>query len=333
MARVQRWMSVTDVPAGHGPSVVVIGNFDGVHRGHRDLLAAVIAQARTRHAAAVAVTFDPHPAHVMDRATAAPLLTGLQQRLDLLEEVGLDAVLVLPYTERTPQWPAEDFVTEVLVDALGAVAVVAGRDVRFGTHGDGTPSGLSTLAALGADLGFEVVVLEDVAGPGQGGDGARRWSSSWARDLLAEGDVIHAAEVLGRPHRVAGTVVHGDHRGRELGYPTANLGAPVEGMVPADGVYAGWLVRLDAPAGAPDRLLPAAVSIGTNPTFDPGTRRRVEAYVLDRDDLDLYGERIGLDLVRRLRETVRFDGVDALCAQMAQDVATCREVLSALVPD
>jgi riboflavin kinase / FMN adenylyltransferase len=160
----------------------------------------------------------------------------------------------------------------------------------------------------------------------------RRWSSSWARELLAEGDVAGAAHVLGRPHRVSGEVVHGDHRGRELGYPTANLSQDAAGMVPADGVYAGWMVRLDLPAHAQDRRLPAAISIGTNPTFD-GTQRRVEAYVLDRDDLELYGERVALELVERLRATLRFDGIEPLKAQMALDVEQCHRVLGLRAPE
>ena len=143
--------------------------------------------------------------------------------------------------------------------------------------------------------------------------------------------MAHAAQILGRPHRVTGTVVHGDHRGRELGYPTANLSQDHEGLVPADGVYAGWLLRLDVAADDPDRTLPAAISVGTNPTFD-GQQRRVEAYVLDRTDLDLYGERVVVEFVDRLRPTLRFDGVDALIEQMAQDVDRCREILSAIVP-
>jgi len=167
-------------------------------------------------------------------------------------------------------------------------------------------------------------VLKDL-----GGD--TRWSSSQVRELVAAGDVAGAAEILGRPHRITGTVVHGDHRGRELGYPTANLSQEMGGLVPADGVYAGWLLRLDLPAEDADRVLPAASSIGTNPTFD-GHQRRVEAYALDRTDLDLYGEQVGVELVERLRPTERFDSVEELLEQMARDVDRCREVLTSIVP-
>jgi riboflavin kinase/FMN adenylyltransferase len=187
---------------------------------------------------------------------------------------------------------------------------------------------VETLRELGTVHGFDVVALEDI---GEGAAPGARWSSTQLRAELLEGKVSHAAQILGRPHRVTGRVVHGDHRGRELGFPTANLSPEHEGLVPADGVYAGWLVRPDLDASAPDRTLPAAVSVGTNPTFD-GHQRRVEAYVLDRTDLDLYGERVAVEFVARLRPTLKFDSVDALIAQMGQDVQRCRQILSAIVP-
>jgi riboflavin kinase/FMN adenylyltransferase len=229
----------------------------------------------------------------------------------------------MPFTRELAAWSPERFVVDTFVRGLGAVAVVVGRDVRFGQGGSGN---LDTVRALGREHGFEVLVTED-----QHGSEERRWSSTWVRDLLAQGDVAAAAVQLGRPHRVEGVVVHGDHRGRELGYPTANLDG-LEVLVPADGVYAGWMVREDLPAGDPQRVLPAAVSIGTNPTFD-GLERRVEAHALVGAEafaaLDLYGERVAVDLVDRLRPTLRFDSVDALVEQMALDVERCREILSA----
>ncbi|MGQ7295558.1 bifunctional riboflavin kinase/FAD synthetase [Quadrisphaera sp. KR29] len=333
---MQRWSGLEQVPAGFGPSVVALGNFDGVHRGHASVLRAVVARARSRGGQAVAVTFEPHPLAVLRPQAAPPLLTALRRKLELLEQTGLDAVLVLPFTPELASWPPERFVADVLVGALGAEVVCAGRDARFGRSGSGS---LETLRALGAEHGFETVALEDVHGDGgQQDDGERRWSSSWVRELLAEGDAAAAAEQLGRPHRVEGVVVHGDHRGRELGYPTANLGQ-VEVLVPADGVYAGWLVRLGL-AGASDaeaaarggRVLPAAVSIGTNPTFD-GLERRLEAHALvgaqASAELDLYGERVGVDVVELLRPTLRFDSVEALVEQMDADVVRCRQVLAA----
>ena len=320
---MQRWNDLEDVPPDHGPSVVAIGNFDGVHRGHQAVLATLVNEARRRDALAVAITFDPHPLHVLHPERAPELITGHEHRLELLGEAGLDAVLVLPFTRELASWTPERFVEGVLVDALDTIAAVVGHDIRFGVRNSGD---LATMERLGARHGFEVLVLDDVSG---GPDATRRWSSTWVRELLRCGDVATAAEILGRAHRVTGTVVHGDHRGRGLGYPTANLGPGTEGLVPADGVYAGRLVRLGAADGDPDRVLPAAISVGTNPTFQ-GRERRVEAYVLDRDDLDLYGQRVALDLVERLRDTVRFDGVEALVEQMRADVEQARQVLAPL---
>ena len=316
---MERWNDLAAVPSDVGPCVVTLGNFDGVHAGHRAVLARLVGTARDQGARAVAVTFDPHPLQVLHPDRAPELITGLDQRLDLLSAVGVDAVLVLPFTLDLAQWTPEEFVSRVFVDVLHARAVVIGRDSRFGRRNSGD---VDTMRALGEGYGFVVEVVDDLA-PSAGG---RRWSSSWVRELLEHGDVDAAAGVLGRPHRVTGEVVHGDHRGRELGYPTANLSPHAEGLVPADGVYAGWLLRTALPEDHPDRLLPAAVSIGTNPTFH-GTGRRVEAYVLDRTDLDLYGETVTLELVGRLRPTLRFDDVQALVDQMALDVEECRTLL------
>ncbi|HET7477510.1 MAG TPA: bifunctional riboflavin kinase/FAD synthetase [Dermatophilaceae bacterium] len=313
---MHRWTDPGQVPADLGPSVVTLGNFDGVHRGHQAVLRTVVDQARERHAASVAVTFEPHPVAVLRPDQAPQILTGAEQRLELLAATGLDAVLVLQFTPELAGWTPQRFVREVFVDALHAVAVVVGEDTRFGVRNSGD---VSTLRDLGVQLGFEVVVLPAV------GEGAR-YSSSQVRAALAAGDVAQAAHVLGRPHSVTGAVVHGDHRGRELGYPTANLAQTSVGLVPADGVYAGWLVRPSLPASHPDHRMPAAVSIGTNPTFG-GTSRRVEAYALDRTDLDLYGETLTLELVERLRPTERFDSVQALLVQMAHDVARCRVIM------
>jgi riboflavin kinase/FMN adenylyltransferase len=325
---VQRFTGLDAVPAGFGPSVVTIGNFDGVHRGHQAVLEAVVEAARRRGVPSVAVTFDPHPVAVLRPEHAPAVLTTTEDRLRLLEAAGLDAVLLIAFTLEFARWSPERFVREVFVDLLHAQAVVVGRDTRFGHRNSGD---LGTLRELGEKLGFEVEVVEEF-GPRQGdAESGRRWSSSWVRELLAEGDVRAAAAILGRPHRVVGVVVHGDHRGRELGFPTANLGQDAVGKIPADGVYAGRLVRPALPPGAPDAVLPAAISVGTNPTFD-GTQRRVEAYVLDRDDLDLYGERVAFEFVERLRPTVRFDRVEALVEQMAADVARSRQVLGAPEP-
>jgi riboflavin kinase / FMN adenylyltransferase len=321
LSAVKRWNGLADVPTDLGASVVTLGNFDGVHAGHRAVLSRVVERARELGATAVAITFDPHPAQVLFPDRAPELITGLHQRLELMASVGLDATVVMEFTRELSQWTPQEFVVRALVQTLHVRSVVVGEDTRFGHRNSGD---VQTLRELGEVHGFDVEVVRDLAPQASG----PRWSSSWVREALEQGDVARAAEALGRPHRITGIVVHGDHRGRELGYPTANLDPGAEGMVPADGVYAGWMLRPGAPAavGAADRLLPAAVSIGTNPTFD-GTQRRVEAYVLDRTDLELYGERVSLELVERLRPTLRFDSVEALVAQMRQDVESTRQLL------
>jgi riboflavin kinase/FMN adenylyltransferase len=321
VSTVHVWNGLDDVPRDLGRSVVTLGNFDGVHRGHRAVLGQLVEQSAARGAKSVAVTFYPHPVAVLYPDRAPTQITSLEQRLDLMAATGLDAVLVLEFTTEFAHLSPTEFVEQVFVDALHACAVIVGADTRFGWRNSGN---VETLRELGTSHHFDVVVLADL-GEGQ------RWSSTMARTQLAEGDVGGAATVLGRPHRLCGTVVHGDHRGRELGYPTANLEPHVEGLVPADGVYAGWLVRHHLPDDARDRVLPCAISIGTNPTFD-GHERRVEGYVLDRTDLDLYGERVCYELVQRLRSTVRYEGVEPLIRQMETDVAQCREILRTIVP-
>lgn len=322
---MHRWTALSQVPPDFGPSVVTIGNFDGVHRGHRGVLVRMVADATASGHAAVAVTFHPHPAQVHRPGDAPELITGLADRLELLAETGLHAVLVVEYTREFARQTPEEFVRSYLVEGLHAGTVVVGRDVRFGIDNSGD---LATMRVLGERYGFGVEVIEDVHGVvAPDGDGARRWSSTWVRELLAAGDVVGAARILGRPHRVRGTVVHGDARGRELGYPTANLAQDATGMVPADGVYAGWLRRVGYPADRPDGYLPVAISVGTNPTFD-GVQRRVEAHVPDRTDLDLYDEEVVVEFVERLRATVRFDSVEALVVQMEDDVERTRRRLA-----
>ncbi|SDS65059.1 riboflavin kinase / FMN adenylyltransferase [Paraoerskovia marina] len=324
------WTDLSQVPAGFGPSVVTIGNFDGVHRGHAEVLGRIVDLARQDAARSVAVTFHPHPAQVHRPGQAPELLTGLVDRAELLEATGLDAVLVQEYTLDFARQTPEEFVARYLAGPLGASTVVVGRDVRFGRDNSGD---LRTMVELGRHYGFDVVTVDDVGAADHAEEGSTpghdRWSSTYVRELLQAGRVQDAADVLGRSHRVRGTVVHGDARGRELGFPTANLG-DVVGMVPADGVYAGWLSRPDLAHAAPDHAdirLPAAISVGTNPTFD-GVERRVEAYVLDRDDLDLYDEEVVVELVEHLRPTVRFDGIEPLVEQMHEDVARARAILS-----
>ncbi|RZS86949.1 FMN adenylyltransferase /riboflavin kinase [Motilibacter rhizosphaerae] len=309
------WQGLAAVPPAYGPSAVAVGVFDGVHRGHRAVVARAVADAAASGAAPVVVTFDPHPLEVLRPAAAPRMLTSARHRAELLDALGVAGVLVLPFDREMAAWPPERFVADVLVGALQARTVVVGEDFRFGARAAGD---VALLRTLGAAAGFTVDAVAPVGASGH------RWSSTFVRDRIALGEVETAADALERPHRVEGTVVTGDQRGRELGFPTANLAFAYRAAVPADGIYAGWLVR---PSG---ERLPAAVSIGTNPTFD-GVERRVEAYVLGFDDrpeqLDLYGERVALEFVARIRDTVRYTGVEALVEQMHRDVRRVAGIL------
>lgn len=327
MTRAQVWRGLDEIPHDLGPTVVTIGNFDGVHRGHQAVLARVADEAGWRGASPVAITFDPHPLAVLFPERAPRTIASLEQRLAVLSLLPLSAVLVITFTTTFAELEPEDFVHRYLVDALHASAVVVGADTRFGHRNAGD---VGTLRDLGSRLGFDVVVIDDFGEldrPVSDGPHPPRWSSSMVRRHLAEGDAGSAAHVLGRAHQVTGVVVHGNHRGRDLGFPTANLGADSEGLVPLEGVYAGWLVREDLAEHARDRRLPCAISIGTNPTFTTRDRRTVEAYVLDRTDLDLYDQRVTVEFVERLRPTLKFDGIEALVEQMREDVTRCREIL------
>lgn len=311
-----------DIPAGFGPSVIAIGKFDGVHSGHRAVIDRARVTATDAGARVVAVTFDRNPLSILRPESCPEALVSIEQKIALLADAGVDATLVLRFDAELAALTPEEFVEHVLVDALGAVCVLVGDDFRFGRGGAGTPQ---LLASLGLDSGFTVDVVSDVQG------GGRRVSSTWVRELLAAGQVEDAARLLGRPHALRGEIVHGVKRGRELGYPTANLSADVEGFVPADGVYAGWLVDEGSSA---DRLFaatryPAAISIGTNPTFDDVPVRQVEAYVLDETDLDLYGHTVQVQLTHRIRGMVKFEGIDALIETMRGDVEAARIALRA----
>jgi riboflavin kinase/FMN adenylyltransferase len=240
-------------------------------------------------------------------------LTTTDRRVELLGEAGADHVLVLPFTKELASWPPEQFVRRVLVEALRATAVVVGENFRFGAKAAGNTR---VLAELGERYGFVTRAL--------GLAGAEHpWSSSYVRQCLAEGDVAGAAAALGRPHEIVGEVVEGEHRGRELGFPTANVPAAGLAAVPADGVYAGWLRALPPSRIADGGPLPAAISVGTNPTFD-GVERTVEPYVLDRDDLELYGVTVEVSFVERIRGQLRFDSAKELIDRMCIDVEEVR---------
>jgi riboflavin kinase/FMN adenylyltransferase len=312
---------VEAAPAGWGRSVVTIGVFDGVHRGHQQIIGHTVRRATELGLSSVVVTFDPHPAEVVRPGSHPAVLTESSRKADLIEEIGVDVLCVIPFTVDFSHLSAETFAHDVLVEHLHASAVVVGENFRFGHKAAGD---VPLLERLGRTFGFTVegapLVASAPAELGGAGLAETVLSSTYIRACVDAGDVVEAARALGRPHRLEGIVVRGDERGRELGFPTANLLTAPHAAVPADGVYAAWLARRGNP---PAR---AAVSIGTNPTF-AGRERRVEAYVLDFDG-DLYGERLALDFVARLREQRRYDGVDPLVEQMRQDVADARLALS-----
>jgi len=313
---MQRWQGPADVPGDFGPSVVTIGEFDGVHRGHQRIVSRAEQVAAELGRPVVVVTFDPHPQEVVRPGTHPPLLDTARRRLQLLAGFGVDAVCVIPFTLEFSRLGPDEFVRAVLVDKLHAARVVVGEDFRFGHKAAGD---VALLAELGEKYDFTVEGVPLLTEDGV------RISSTEIRARLAEGDVEGAAHDLGRPHRVEGVVVRGHQRGRALGFPTANLETLPHTAIPADGVYAGWLGVLD-PDGAELARWPAAISVGTNPTFD-GRERTVEAYALDRDDLDLYGARAAVDFAHRLRATERFDSVPDLVAQMHRDVGQARTLL------
>lgn len=303
------------VDAMTGPTVVTIGNFDGVHLGHRHVLARARDLARSLRAESplpvVAVTFDPHPLEVIAPDHAPLRLSTLRQRIPLLQAAGADHVYVLAFSKEMAAWTPEEFVQRVLVEQLHVAGVVIGENFRFGHKAAGD---IAFLRDAGTSHGFVVDGLEL-----DGGEVA--YSSTLVRSHVAEGEVAEAARILGHPHTVEGVVVKGEQRGRELGFPTANMPAAPGVASPADGVYAGWVVR------ASGERLPAAISVGTNPTFD-GVERRIESYVLDRTDLELYGETIGVEFVEWLRGQVKFTGIDDLVLTIEDDVARTRSALA-----
>jgi len=300
--------------------VVTIGAYDGVHLGHRAVIDEVRKLAADRGAASALVTFDQHPARLVRPETAPLLLTDPEQKLELLEATGLDLVLVVRFDEERAQESPEDFVHEVLVDCLGATAIVVGEDFHFGHQRRGN---VALLRRMGAELGFEVDGVGLLGPDGREADVADQVSSTAIRRALAAGDVERAAVLLGRCHEVRGVVTHGDGRGGpELGFPTANVAVPDDVLLPADGIYAGWY---DRPDGSRH---PAAISLGRRPTFyETAHASLLEAHLLDFDG-DLYDERAHVSFVTRLRGEVRFDSVEALVEQMGRDCDDARQVLA-----
>jgi riboflavin kinase/FMN adenylyltransferase len=306
------------VPAGWGHCVATIGVFDGIHRGHQSIIAEAVRMAGERGIPSLLITFVPHPSEVVRPGSHPPVLTSIVRRAELVEELGVDVFCALPFTLEFSKMAPDEFVHHALVETLHASAVVVGENFRFGHRAAGN---VPLLRDLGSRWGFTAHGIPLLT------DDGTTLSATFVRSCVQAGDVRAATAALGRPHRVDGVVERGDRRGRELGYPTANLRTDQWAAVPADGVYAGRVFRLDEwgrtlPGGP---LAAAAISVGTNPTFDV-RQRRVEAYLLDFDG-DLYGASLGIEFVERLREQERFDSVEALVAQMRRDVDRTRELL------
>lgn len=302
---------VGDVPTGFGPSAVTIGKFDGVHLGHRGVIAQLASLAADRGLSPVVVTFDRHPMALLRPEACPESLVSNAQRAELLAETDVAATLVLEFTRELSELEPAEFVERILRDALDARLVLVGADFRFGHRGAGT---IDTLRELGGIHGFEVALLEDVRVAGE------RVSSTKIREHLAAGEVREAAVLLGRYPRVRSTVVHGDAIGREIGFPTANLDPDIEGFLPADGVYAAWAWIDGVRYGA-------AVSIGNNPTFDGIPERRTEAHLLDAS-VDAYDKAIEIDFVEYIRPMIKFDGVPTLVAALTADAERIRALLA-----
>jgi riboflavin kinase/FMN adenylyltransferase len=318
LAGVQRWHGLDAIPTGWGHCVVTIGVFDGVHRGHAEIIGRAVDLAHRHKVPSVLITFVPHPSEVVRPGTHPPVLTTIVRRAELVEQLGVDVFCALPFTLEFSKMAADEFAHRVLVDQLHASGVIVGENFRFGHKAAGD---IGLLQRLGRTFGFSAEGVELL------GDGSTVLSATYVRSCVLAGDVAAATEALGRPHRVDGIVERGDQRGRELGFPTANLRTEQWTAVPADGVYAGRVVRLDEwgrTVEAPPLGL-AAISVGTNPTFEV-RQRRVEAYVLDFDG-DLYGDVLGIEFVARLRGQERYEDVDALVRQMHEDVARTRELV------
>ena len=290
-------------------SIVVIGNFDGVHKGHQEILnhaKAVAGQDKI-----IALTFDPHPASIFAPERTPTILTILTDRIELLKIHNADQVAVIKFTKEFAAMSPEDFVNKVLVEQLKATKVVVGKNFTYGYKAQGN------IETLKEHSEFETIILDLKS------ENAEAISSTRIRKEILAGNVESARQMLTRPHRLDGIVVHGEKRGREIGYPTANLGDLEHQTIPADGVYAGWLtVGIDR--------WPAAISIGTNPTFEGSRGRQVEAYALGQTDLDLYTKRASIEFGWRLRDTLKFDGLEPLLVQMTKDCAEAARLTQSL---
>jgi riboflavin kinase/FMN adenylyltransferase len=312
-------------PAPAIGAAVTIGAYDGVHLGHRAVIAEVRRRAEERGLRSAVITFDRHPAMVVRPESAPRLLTDLDQKLELLASTGVDVTLVVRFDEARAAESAEDFVREVVVGCLGAQEVVVGEDFHFGHRRAGT---VGLLRRMGEELGFSVEGLGLRSARDVGAEAAaehdapeEKVSSTAVRAALVAGDIDRASALLGRPHEVRGLVTPGDKRGRELGFPTANVAVPGEILLPADGIYAGRLVREDG------TVLPAAMNLGRRPTFyEQAHASLLEAHVLDFDG-DLYDEHVAVRFVARLHGEVKYPSVEALVDGIAADVVETRRIL------
>ena len=294
-----------DFPAQLRPSAITIGKFDGLHRGHAALIDELHAQAESRGLSTVVVTFDRHPAAVFAPERAPYPIVSLGQKIDLLADHAVDATVVLEFNEELSQRSALEFVRDILVAQLGVQLLIVGSDFRFGHRGSGD---VDFLREHAEEFGYDVIVPVDALG-----EDGRRASSTWLREALDAGDVGTVSELLGRDHSLTGVVGHGAKRGRELGFPTANLDADsVEGFIPGDGVYAGWFT-------VDGEQYPAAISVGNNPTFDGVPQRQVEAHLIGVA-LDLYDKRVEVSFVKRIRGMEKFSSIDELVERIACDV-------------
>jgi riboflavin kinase/FMN adenylyltransferase len=303
------------IPAGFGPSAVTVGKFDGIHLGHRGVFAQLCDRADAEGLVPTVVTFDRNPLSIIRPDKVPPALVSRAQKAELLADAGIAVTVMLSFTPEFAALSPEQFVRQVLVDALQAKLVLAGADFRFGENGTGNVEALRT---FGVTYGFAVEPIDDVCR--DDGGVPRRTSSTWIRELIEAGRVREAGELLGRPHAIRSRVVPGEQRGRDLGYPTANLDPDIEGMLPADGVYAAW-------ATVDGKRYGAAVSIGNNPTFDGIPQHQVEAHLLDQK-IDLYGKTIELAFVDHVRAMQKFASVDALVGQLQADETRIREILA-----
>lgn len=308
---MQRWSTLSDVPAGCAATSVTVGKFDGVHLGHQALLKAATDAAKSDSLSSVCVTFDRHPDALLAPERLRPALIGPGQKAEQVAAAGLDAMLELPFDHDLACLEPREFVESILVRGLNVRHLVVGQDFRFGSKGAGTAE---TLNELGAEFGFSVEVIAPVLVDGQ------RVSTSLIRELLDSGDVATAARLLGRPHATVGLVEHGLKLGRQLGFPTANIARDAEGFLPLDGIYAGWL-------HSNGQRYPAALSIGINETIQ-AVPRVLEAHVLDRDDLDLYDQCVTVEYVSFLRPPAKFSGIEELIAAIARDCDSIREILN-----